>query len=62
LQVQPRQCIFVGDDPRWDLVGPRAVGMEAILIDRYGTVREPQEKPVQNLKALWDRLGPIRFG
>lgn len=28
------QCLFVGDDPRWDIVGPQALGMEAVLIDR----------------------------
>ena len=36
LQASPGQCIFVGDDPRWDLVGPTAVGIEAVLIDRRG--------------------------
>ncbi len=34
LGAAPEQCVFVGDDPRWDIVGPQAVGMEAVLIDR----------------------------
>jgi len=34
LQATPERCVFVGDDPRWDIVGPQAVGMEAVLIDR----------------------------
>ncbi len=34
LGAMPEQCMFVGDDPRWDIVGPQAVGMEAVLIDR----------------------------
>jgi putative hydrolase of the HAD superfamily len=34
LQATPEQCVFVGDDPRWDIVGPHAVGMDALLIDR----------------------------
>ena len=34
LQATPEQCVFVGDDPRWDIVGPQALGMEAVLIDR----------------------------
>ena len=34
LQATPGQCVFVGDDPRCDIVGPQTVGMEAVLIDR----------------------------
>lgn len=34
LGAAPGQCAFVGDDPRWDIAGPQAVGMEAVLIDR----------------------------
>ena len=34
LQVTPERCVFVGDDPRWDIAGPQALGMEAVLIDR----------------------------
>ena len=34
LGATPEQCLFVGDDPRWDIVGPQALGMDAVLIDR----------------------------
>jgi putative hydrolase of the HAD superfamily len=34
LTATPEQCVFVGDDPRWDIVGPHSVGMDAVLIDR----------------------------
>ena len=34
LGAAPGQCVFVGDDPRWDVAGPQAAGMEAVLIDR----------------------------
>ncbi len=34
LGASPEQCVFVGDDPRWDIAGPQALGMEAVLIDR----------------------------
>lgn len=34
LGATPGQCVFVGDDPRWDIAGPHAVGMDALLIDR----------------------------
>ena len=56
LQALPQHCIFVGDDPRWDLVGPRAVGIEAVLIDRRGTMYDAGEDSIQNLHELWGRL------
>lgn len=36
LRTPVQRCLFVGDDPRWDLAGPRALGMKAVLIDRSG--------------------------
>jgi putative hydrolase of the HAD superfamily len=41
LHVNPPDCVFVGDDPRWDLVGPRSIGMSALLLDRHATTRDP---------------------
>jgi putative hydrolase of the HAD superfamily len=34
LGVDPRQCVFVGDDPIRDVCGARAVGMRTIRLDR----------------------------
>ena len=34
LKAQPEECLFVGDDPRWDIEGPKALGMKTLLIDR----------------------------
>ena len=58
LLALPHQCIFVGDDPRWDLVGPRAVGIETILIDRQGVMQHVEEepKPIKSLNELLDKL------
>lgn len=39
LGVLPTQCVFVGDHPEHDVAGAKAVGMEAVLIDRYTTDR-----------------------
>jgi len=36
LRLTPEECVFVGDHPKWDVAGPRAVGMEAIIIAREG--------------------------
>ncbi len=56
LSVHPSECIFVGDDPRWDVVGPRTFGMEAILIDRKGALPARTEKPIRSLHELLPRL------
>lgn len=56
LKSLPQHCIFVGDDPRWDLVGPRAVGIEAVLIDRQGVMQDAGEEPIKNLYELLDKM------
>jgi putative hydrolase of the HAD superfamily len=52
LQARPRDCVFVGDNPRWDIAGARAVGMEAVLIDRHGSVAGSSEEPIRGLAEL----------
>ena len=54
LGLHPQDCLFVGDDPRWDVEGPRAVGMEAVQIDRSGVAAGG----IPSLGALRDRLQP----
>jgi putative hydrolase of the HAD superfamily len=56
LQVPAERSVFVGDDPRWDLVGPRALGMQAVLIDRWGKANESSEPAISSLGELWDRI------
>ena len=56
LQVEPHDCLFVGDDPRWDLAGPQSLGMEVILIDREGIMPEAMRGSIRNLDELGDRL------
>ena len=36
LKINASECLFVGDDPRWDIIGPNQVGIKSILIDRIG--------------------------
>lgn len=54
--AEPQNCLFVGDNPVWDVAGPRASGMEAVLIDRHGTVPDPAEEPIRSLDELWPKL------
>lgn len=50
LAVTAEECVFVGDHPKWDVDGPRAAGIEAVLIDRDGLLTE------DSIKSLWELL------
>jgi putative hydrolase of the HAD superfamily len=56
LGVTPAECLFVGDDPRWDIVGPRAIGMPAILIDRAGAQEHDGVVTIRDLGQLVERV------
>ena len=56
LGSQPSCSLFVGDDPRWDLVGPESIGMEAVLINRQGMHPNGGERSIETLNQIWDRL------
>lgn len=56
LAAGPEQCLFVGDDPRWDTHGARAAGMSAVLIDRDGAEHPPHETVIAGLRGLWTQL------
>ena len=32
--AEPADCLYVGDNPRWDRAGPAGVGMESVLVER----------------------------
>ena len=38
LTLQPAEILFVGDEPLADVVGPRAVGMQTVWVNRGGVV------------------------
>ena len=48
--------MFVGDDPRWDITGPEAIGMKAVLIDRTGRI----DNSIHKLDEILDLVGKIR--
>jgi len=50
------ECIFVGDDFRWDIVGSQAVGMRAVLIDRDGRHPEYSGERVGGLNEFVTRV------
>lgn len=59
LGVGPDECVFVGDDPRWDIAGPEAIGMDAILIDRSGAAQNSGENAIRNLRELVSVLSAL---
>ena len=52
LRARPEQCLFVGDDPTCDVAGPRAVGIEAVLLDRGGQ-SQSNEDAIHSLNEIW---------
>ena len=49
---KPEECLFVGDNPRWDTVGARRAKMIPVLIDRMGHVDVSSELVIRSLFDL----------
>jgi len=52
LRVQPKSCIYVGDNPRTDIEGAKAVGMISVIVHRRGNRGGDPDYRVPNLRAL----------
>ena len=52
LACRAEQCVFVGDDLRWDIEGSAAVGMRPVLIDRDGRHPGYTGERVPDLRAM----------
>lgn len=52
LDRRPEDCIFVGDDLRWDVSGSQAVGMKPVLIDRDQRNQEYDGFRIKGLDGL----------
>ena len=56
MRVNPEECLFIGDDPRWDLIGPNNVGMDALIIDRTEEKRVYDKGNIISLYQLFELL------
>jgi len=57
--LSPAESIYLGDNIRNDVEGPKKVGMEAIFLDRSGTAPEPYGAvSVRNLRGIYPLLTP----
>jgi len=52
LRVQPRSCIYVGDNPRTDIEGAKAVGMISVIVQRRGNHGGDPDHRVSRLRAV----------
>ena len=52
LGVSAERSLFVGDDPRWDIAGPEAIGMDCLLIDRTGA----NPDAIHDLSGVLERI------
>jgi len=62
MRASPDRCVFVGDDPRWDVKGSAAAGIESVLIDRNTALSDAGEGPITTLVQIWYRLERTRDG
>jgi putative hydrolase of the HAD superfamily len=52
LQVPAEECLFVGDEPEWDVLGARNAGLPAVLIDRNQKHLSHQGARIEDLRQL----------
>jgi putative hydrolase of the HAD superfamily len=56
VATRPSECLMVGDSYEKDVLGARAVGMKALLIDRFGTASDRPEKAASDLHEAYDMI------
>jgi putative hydrolase of the HAD superfamily len=56
LGIDPEFAVHVGDQPKSDVVGALGVGMNAVLIDRYGRHNGTETPTVSTLTELVDAI------
>ena len=52
LRVQPKACVYVGDNPRTDIEGAKAVGMISVIVHRRKNRGGAPDYRIPNLRAL----------
>jgi len=57
LSCRPSECVFVGDDLRWDVEGSASVGMRPVLIDREARYPEYAGERIRSLEELLALIG-----
>ena len=61
LDVQPADAVFVGDDPRWDVIGAKQAGLQPLLLAPRHTAPADDGVPVvRSLAEVLDRVTTLR--
>lgn len=60
LNITPEQCLYVGDDPVYDVVGARDAGMQTVWVNRenmsWPEELQPSEAEISDLYQLLDLI------
>ena len=60
-EVKPEETIYVGDQPKSDVDGARAIGINPILMDRYGVYPNYDLAPrINSMEGLLKIVGQLR--
>lgn len=62
LRVNPRECIYVGDNPRTDIAGAKAVGMTTVIVKRRGNDQGEPAYRIDSLRKIPRLLRSIEQG
>lgn len=54
LDLHPQDCVFIGDNPRWDIEGPRKMNIDAILLDRNQKYNNFPVPKISRLEELFE--------
>ena len=60
LGVEPKSSVYVGDNPRTDIEGAKAVGMVSVIVHRRGNHGGDPNYRIPNLHALPRRVRTIQ--
>ena len=52
----PDECLFVGDNPKWDVIGPESVGIEAVLIQREEDPNNLVTDTIRSLQEIFNKI------
>jgi putative hydrolase of the HAD superfamily len=52
LGVTPGEALFVGDDPRWDVIGAQGAGLRPVLLARTITEGRADPMTIQDLRGI----------
>ncbi|MHA1111427.1 MAG: HAD family hydrolase [Promethearchaeota archaeon] len=56
MKLIPEECVFIGDNPLWDVKGPNQMNIDALLLDRSQKFRKLPIPKISNLEELFELI------